>query len=321
VNPNATAQLETAIGGITEQFQGLTRQLQSLTGTLQNLITAGLSGTTQGNKLAYAWTLLSRQVAAVFLPTIEYLIRKILQLTQWFADLGKEGQDLVQQIGLLVGVFVAFTTIASILMAVMSPIAVLVGAVAAALFYFFTQTDYGREIMAKAGSVMDTLIDGWYMLINVFELVTGALKKAGQFLVLGFAMIGQAIMGLVIQIMEWIPGLGDAAESLKKIKERDDAIIEGFKNNVLAPIELSKRGPKKKDSGGAGRNVDVAGFNFESLSASFERITSEANKKDLAMDIAKQQLDEQKKIAAGIAEIANNGWGDKQGGGGDFVGH
>ena len=163
------------------------------------------------------------------------------------------------------------------------------------------------------------LIDGWYMLLNAFELVVGALKKAGQFLILGFAMIGQAIIGLVIKIMEWIPGLGDAAEGLKKIKERDDAIIEGFKNNVLAPIELSQRKPKGPAGPGKPRSdVDPTGFNFESLSASFERITAEANKKDLALDVAKQQLEEQKKIAEGIAAIAANGWGDTSGGGGDF---
>lgn len=316
MNPNIAAQLEDTIANITDQFKGLESQLKNLTGTLQNLVTSGLAATAEGNKLSYAWTLLSRQIASVFLPAINWLIEKILKLTEWFRGLSGENQSLLMKVGLLIGAFLAMATVATVLMSVISPVSLMVSAVAAALYYFFTQTELGKVVLEEVTKALIWMVDNWYVLVNVFELVGGALKKIGQLFMWGMASLGNAIIGLLIKVMEWIPGLGEATDGMKKFHDENARAIDQFANDILKPIELSQKPQKGK--GGPNNQVNPTGFNFESLSASFERITSEANKKDLAMDIAKQQLKVQEQIAAGVVAMANNGWGETQGGGGDF---
>lgn len=304
MNPNVTAQLGSVIDDITEQFRGLAQQMQQLSSTLQRLASSGLAATSEGNKLSYAWLLLSRQIAAITLPVVNFLVEKMLQLTSWFSRLSGDAQFLLLKVGLVAASFTVLTPILSALLAILNPMSLVIGVLANALIYFFTQTELGQSVLDAMSAALQFTIKNWETVKTTFEAVTGALVKIFEVVVAGFLWMGIKIVGIIESILDWIPGTDGAAESLKGFRQNMEAMKDSLLADAMKPILVSGKADPNKASKRARQDVNPTGFNFESLSASFERITSEANKKDLAMDLAKQQLKVQEQIAENTKPMA-----------------
>lgn len=311
----ALQDLEGPVSTATEKIKDAGKEMASAAvkmvafgAAIYGIAQAGLAGTTEGNRLSYVWTLFSRQVASVFLPAIDFIINGLIRLTEWMRTLSGENQSLIMSIGLAGIAFKSLGPLLAMLQAVFSPMAIAVALLAETLIQFFTGTVEGQmmlsAIMAVAGAALAVFAD-------VFKVVVDALVTAFQFMYRAFVQVAIWIGSLVETILDWIPGMGDATEAVKKWRENAEANLRAMENKGFGADSKVNKDKKRSD-------VNPAGFNFESLSASFERITSEANKRDLTLDIAKQQLKQQEKIAEGIDKIAQNGWGDTSGGGGDY---
>lgn len=291
MNPNAVAQLDTAIADITRQFQNLTSQMQSLSSSLQRLATAGFSATTEGNRLSYMWMLFTRQIAAVTLPVINFLIESLARLTEWFKGLSGDAQNVILKIGLIVVAFTALVPVITVLSAVLSPVAIALGALAVILYKFFTETDTGKVILDQLSAAVQWATKNWQELKNEFEKFSGAAVKIFQTLVASFTWFGIALMQLVENLLDYIPGMGDAVAAIKKYREETQAGLDLLVADIKKPIQVS--GNTGKESFRPRQDVNPTGFGFESLAASYERITSAANKQDLAresLDVQKKQL-------------------------------
>jgi hypothetical protein len=149
-------------------------------------------------------------------------------------------------------------------------------------------------VLDALSAALQIAIKNWQDLKNYFEAFTGALAKIFEVVVAGFLWMGIKLIGIIESILEWIPGTDSFAESLKNARQNMEATKDALLKDVWKPIQVSGKGGQDQRPG---NKVNPTGFNFESLSASFERITSEANKKDLALDMAKQQLKVQEQIA------------------------
>jgi hypothetical protein len=83
-----------ALGRVTGAAE---RGFNALTGTVMGFVRAGLAGTVQGAALEMRWRFLSREVANVFMPTIETAIDMIGQATNWFRNLSGTQQDNIRK--------------------------------------------------------------------------------------------------------------------------------------------------------------------------------------------------------------------------------
>lgn len=312
MNPSAMVdQLNSILADVTNQFQSLAQSLQNVGSSLQRLATAGIAATTEGNKLAYTWTLFTRQIASIFLPVLDIVIGAMLRLTEWMRGLSGEGQSLAMNIGLASVAAKVLIPALTMLRSIFSPIALAVGLLFEGLMQFFTGTAEGAALLSALSEIMAIFTPIIGAFGTVFKVVVDALVSAFQFMYRAFVQIAIWIGGLVETILDWIPGMGDATEAVKKWRENAEANLLAMENKGFGADSKVNKDKQRRD-------VTPAGFAFESLSASFERITAEANKKDLAkeaLDTNKAQLEEQKKTNE---LIAKNGWGTTSGGGGDF---
>jgi len=298
-----TSQLEEALSGITQQFKSLAQQMQDLGTALQKLATAGFQATTEGNRLSFIWLQFTRQIAAITLPVVNFLIEKLTQLTQWFRGLSGDGQDLLLKIGGIAAVFTASVAAVSALSIVLSPLALAIGGIATALYVFLTETDMGKGILDGVGNAIKRMVSKWEDIIDVFDRIKftiGVAMDSVQAVIVGFAV---SVVEAVSKILSYIPFLDEMAEGLARHaaegRKQYAELVESA-NAAFVPRE-------RKAGGGKGhRDVNPTTSGFESLSASYERITAQANKTDLAketLDIQKEQLAQQIIIAGGISGL------------------
>jgi hypothetical protein len=226
-------------------------------------------------------------------------------------SLSGEGQSLGMNIGLAFVAMKVLMPALSMLRNLFSPIAIVVGVLFEALQQFFTGTMEGQALMAALTEAVGVLGVVFEYVTAIVRFVVQVFVSVFQFMYRSFIAISIGIAYLIENILDWIPGLGDATEAVRKWRENATA-------NLAAMDAKGFGADPKVNKDKQRRDVNPAGFAFESLSASFERITAEANKKDLAreaLDTNKAQLEEQKKTNE---LIAKNGWGNTTGGGGDF---
>ena len=315
----ALKQFSEGLSGLTDAFAGIAKgfakQMQELGSSLQRLVTAGLASTNEGNRLSYTWMLFSRQIASIFLPTINYVIVKLQQMTEWFKKLTGDQQRLIESIGSLALGFVMLGPVIGIVMAVLSPLTMLIAGLGGVLYVFFTQSALGKAIMAtvvEAVSQMGGILE-W--VADVFAVVSDVVAVAIDSVLAVFVGLGVAIMDFVASILEYVPFLGDAAAKMREWTDAGQAQLDLLVKS--ANREIGKR-DKTEGPGSSRTDVNPSGFGFESLSASFERITSAANKQDLAKDaltVSKKQLIVLEAIQAGVQGATP---GQAYGGGKDF---
>ena len=289
----AVSDVQPALVALAKMMSDFAKQTQELGAALQRVVTMGLQGTAEGNRLAFAWTMLSRQIASVFLPVINYVTEKILALAGWFKGLTVEGQGIIRIFGGIALGFAMLSPLLAIVSAVLSPMAVLFGAIAGALSLFFTQSTVGKAIIEALGAAVDWLTSKWGDIIDALDLVGFSIGVAFDSVVAAFASLGLAILKFIDNIVSYIPFMGDASKALHEFVQQGQTEVDQLvasANREFVPRDRTKG----KEAGG---QVNPSGFGNETIAPSWERVMSAANKQD---GVPEKQLEVQKAQLAAI---------------------
>jgi hypothetical protein len=191
---------------------------------LLGFVKAGLAGTTTGELLSFNINQLHRQIASLFLPVIEGLIKRLQQATDWFRSLsGEQQQSIARWAGLSVGMLGALTILPKLIgvfgllggvlrtAIVANPFLVVTGALVALM----SRTEEGRGALKDVGATLLSafeavakLIAG--VLIPVVEALTEVLSgPAGKILLWG--TIITAVGFKVVSVFAAIKGAALAA--------------------------------------------------------------------------------------------------------------
>ncbi len=223
-------------------------------------VRAGLSGTTMGERLGLQFSLLSREIASLFIPVLEMVIGALQRVTDWFRSLSGETQALIgwtatAVVGLLgvatilpriIGGISAMGNVLSVLAA--NPIVAIVGAIAALL----VGTEAGRGALGR-------LAEAFAPILSAVGRLFGALKPV-------FDLIGQAVSALADGIASVVGKVADAVESVGDfLGNTGRAVGEGVLGGQAGPREGSNR-----------QELANAGGKKEGLSAAFDRFQSAA---------------------------------------------
>lgn len=316
VDPNSLGvQLQNMIDKLAESFKGMTDQMQQLGNSLQKMAISGLAATAEGNRLSFAWLMLSRQIASIFLPVINLAINGIMQLTQWFKSLTGEGQSIAMMMSIVAIGMKLLLPALEMLKGLFSPIAIAIGLLFEGLMQFLEGTTEGRVIMEALSVVFEAFMFVFSSLGDVFKVVVDGVVVAFQLVVRGFMWLGLKVVEVIEAIISWIPGLGDWAEALKEFREKGQAQFD-----MLAEGKLGADAKVNKDK--KSNQVNPTGFGFESLSSSWERVMGAANKQD---SIPTKQLATQEKmliqlslIGGAIGQLSASEVGSEYSGGGDY---
>lgn len=273
--------LEKVTETLSAAFKGMAEQMQQLGNSLQRVVTMGLAATNEGNRLAYAWTLFSRQIASVFLPTINFVIDKLQQMTLWFRSLTGDQQRIIESLGKMALGFAMLSPIIGILMAVLSPLNLLIAALGSLLYVFFTQSALGKSILKAITDATLNMNDVLDYLGLTMAVISDDIAIAVDSVLACFAGLGLAIFKFVDNIVSYIPFMGSASDALHAFVQQGQAQFDAL---VASANREAGASYKKRDKGSPKTEVTPSGFAFESLTASFERITSAANKQDIARD-------------------------------------
>ncbi|QEL17441.1 hypothetical protein [Limnoglobus roseus] len=84
-------------------LHALTAAATVATGGILGMVRAGLRNTVEGNMLAAQFTMLSRELAGIFLPVVQALTRRMQALNLWLSKLTIRQQDQLMHAGLAVG--------------------------------------------------------------------------------------------------------------------------------------------------------------------------------------------------------------------------
>jgi len=248
----------------------------SFSNAISGFIRAGLQGTAEGNRLSYAWMLLTKQIASIFLPVIERMTAGIQRLTSYLGGMDGVGQRVAlvfSGIAMALGTLIVNSGILTgawlILKDAMSLQNLGIFALVTALTEFLTGTKEGHAILYAFSEIMNAFGSVMSVVGQVITVVIDALVVAFQAIYRTFAWVAIKIAGLIEAILDWIPGLGDATASVRAWKENaqknlDDMMASGWGVQKAAA-------PEKKQ-------VGMANGQFEGLGASFQRVTEAANK-------------------------------------------
>jgi hypothetical protein len=150
---------------------------------LLGFVKAGLAGTTTGELLSFNINQLHRQIASLFLPVIEGLIKRIQALTDWFRGLsGEQQQSIARWSGLTVGMLGALTILPKLVGVFGLLGAALKGAIVA------------NPFLAVTGALV--------ALLSRTEEGRGALKDVGSTLLEAFKAVAELIAGVLIPVVE-----------------------------------------------------------------------------------------------------------------------
>lgn len=266
-----------------DQLKNLARQAQehaiavqrmaaSFSLAIKGMVASGFAGTQEANRLGLAWTLLSRQIASLFIPVVNVLTSAMMYLASVFSGLSGYGQSMAvtfmavaTAIATKLPLLTILGTVFSLIGTILSPMTIMLTALAQGLMDFLQGTIEGQMIMAAISEVVSFFAAGLKLLGPVIAAVADAVTVALQYLIRGFTWVVIKIAWLVEQILDWIPGLGDAAESVKRFRENAQANLD--KMNA-GPDGASKKVTERKRN-----DVTPANARFEELGAAFERVT------------------------------------------------
>ena len=89
-------------GGLHQAVDGLAKAFAPLSSAIQSFAMAGIQASVWGEIFSFKFEELSREVAAIFVPAIEWAAEKLDLLVGWFRGLSKEQQDSLQKWGLVI---------------------------------------------------------------------------------------------------------------------------------------------------------------------------------------------------------------------------
>ena len=302
---------------------GVAGGLTGAVGSLVGLASSVSQNTVEGDRLGQAFTLLSRVVNDMFAPYVRMLTQGIMELTRWWQDLDaglKSGLAQWIAVGAAVGVLVAtlpvlvagLSGVLGIAAALLSPIGVLIGGLAALGAGFLGASAAGMswsEILEKA---LAGMIRGWAVLqaivqttftvlINTFQNImkVGENLANGNNLLAGVRDLGEGVG----EIWENAIRQMDGAEARAGALRRELAGLVGNLNGAFDRIRNAGR-----DQSGFRIRYDVQ---FEGLQSTFERL-QKAFASNSGATIEQAQLGQleqinanAQRIAAGIGRVAD----------------
>lgn len=281
-----------------------TQAFSDFTQKLMDLAKVGLQGTQEANRLSFAWMLLTKQIASLFVPTINAVTGMIQRLTGYFAGLSGTGQAmwamwsevsiaiaaLVVRLPIMAGLFKA-------LYAIMSPWTLALAVLLQGLMDFLNGTTEGRAIMGLLTEAFEGLKAIMGAAGDVMKTAVDVITKSFQLFVRSFAWLGIKLMEIIEWIISWIPGLEGVVESIKKFRQETQASLDVAVAQGLGAKGAVKDKPRT--------NVSLANGQFESLGAAFQRVTEQANRMAGSPEDTrhKAQMEVQNKIADGVGKV------------------
>lgn len=263
-------------------------------------VNAGLAGTTEGNRLAFMFERLHREIASVFAPIINATIEGITKLVTWFHSLDGEGQKNLRMMGLvsvaLLGVSSivpllgkSFESLGKSLSVAFSahPIIMAVSAMGAILL----STEKGRASLSRMGELLSPIS-------KQFQEMADRATTLAEKLTNGVV----ASLEKMASVMEQATGKGGGlADSVKKVGEYIGemhgpggplmALLDGFKKveDFFGVKALGNFFAPEKKKGEPRQAVTPAGGGFMSNSS----FTQSIQEGVLKTDIARTQRDKQ----------------------------
>jgi hypothetical protein len=105
--------------GAAQSASGLGAALAPVTGHLQGMVMAGINASHFGQILGYQFAELNRQMASIFVPTVQTVSARLNDLIRWFRGLSGEQQATLRQWGLwIAGIGLAATAMPRIIASV-----------------------------------------------------------------------------------------------------------------------------------------------------------------------------------------------------------
>ncbi len=160
------ASLDALKGKMAQLGQATSSAFGGATSMITSFARAGLSGTTMGERLGLQFTLLSREIASLFIPVLERVIGVLQSVTSWFRNLSGPQQAFIggiaataialvavaaiipRIIGGLQGMAAVFTLLSA------NPFIALVGLIAALL----VGTESGRSALGRLAAAFGPIV-------------------------------------------------------------------------------------------------------------------------------------------------------------------
>lgn len=275
---------------------------KKLESSLRSLRSAGMENTVEANQQSIAYTLLSREIAGVFMPATQATTNVIMSMQKAMSGLTEGGQDVLLVLSYATAGLVTFTT---------------------------------AQIAATAAGIKFTgvlaVVARWLPLIG---LATGSIVALGALFLSsesGASMLNTALEGTV----ELLNEIGKKTEALNKMSWKDWLGIKGFE--IMEALGMVKGGvadfalgvvaddiaaKKGKDKGR--RQPTPGNFQFENSSAAaFERVQLAAAKSSIGgKDTPEKQLEVEQEQLKVLEQLRDGGWVNKKtgmfGSGSDF---
>lgn len=309
---------------------------------LGGFITLGLRGTTQGAMISLQFQELSRQIASVFLPTIEKVTRGLTDLANKFRSLTAGQQAFIENMAFggvaLLGSLVLFGKLAaafkglSVLLAVNPFVALAAGLVAmtastaegraalTSLAGAFASLGQALAPVVGALAQVASIVAG--ILAPVFKLLADLLKTTFGDMLVGIG-VGVALALVLSKIaaagVSAATGLAAATAGVVGLGASIKALLLGIGPLGWLMLGLGALGGAVGLAGGLGggaargggrrRELMLAGGGFEGLAESYKRFTSAAQR---TADYPRQTADNTARTARAVEAMAARQPGQQQ---------
>jgi hypothetical protein len=317
---NAAKDVTEALGRKAASMGGvIVNAMQVAQNATMNFVRAGLAGTVEGNRMAFMWQQMSRQIAALFLPVIQKVTETIGHVVAWFHKLSGAQQDQIMKWGLMTVGVLAFTKALSamgllvpvisavgaalrIALGAINPVLLAVVAIGAAIAAVSAVAENGLGGMAglwegvqkAAQPVVDALSAVWKEIAPAFKSLWETLKGLGaEFGNLAAAVAGLTGDGIMAFAAIAVPAFQAVLFVVEKVVQAVTLLVRGVTwlvgklRDLLAlagiaappPAEAAVNADQPPKPADNRRDVTVAPRGFEGVTSAFTRVQEAINKR------------------------------------------
>ena len=247
--------------------------MNALVASTRSWVNAGIAGTLYGNQLQLQFTLLSREIAGVFVPTIRKVIDGLREVTQWFRQLtGDQQANIRHWVEAAAVAALVFKGIGLVKGMVVSMAASLLGVLAPAFTALTGIVTSGALTMATA---MNLLTAGITAIIGLVVSAATAAATLGAGIAVGTASGRSALQSLVAQFRPLLQVLGEVydavAAALGPVLEAVGATIGATITEAVAAVRQFIA-----DIGGIGNAFKIALATMAAAAIAFAAVTAPA---------------------------------------------
>lgn len=275
------------------------------------LTMAGFSGTVTGNRMAIAWKELSRELASVFQPAADAVIRKINHIRDAFRGLSEEQQDALMNKGIgLLGAYAGYKIATNpVLAAGAAGIGIAGMEFTGSQLDSITRKANNRLTRIRSGDVDTSEFNAVARMAGITKNMSGdeRRKRAGELK----AQIDEEIkrewdsQGFFDSLWDSMTGGEKVSKSAKKVAElsaRSEIAGQIFSGDLTEGKPVLGPGVDKKR-----RDMLPAMGGFEGVAETYARIQQAISERDDPQANAmREQTDVMSRIAANVEAIMNN---------------